>query len=61
MLIVLLLTNYTINNLMLEPMLDDCRTLLWVQHVVDAAFFGEYASAELWAQEGEGGREGVAT
>ncbi|XP_050241857.1 uncharacterized protein LOC126690772 [Quercus robur] len=27
-LIVLLLTNYSINNLMIEPLLDDCRTLL---------------------------------
>ena len=27
-LIVLLLTNYSINNLMLEPLLDDCRILL---------------------------------
>ena len=26
--IVLLLTNYLINNLMLEPLLDDCKTLL---------------------------------
>ena len=26
-LIVLLLTNYSINNLMLEPLLDDCHTL----------------------------------
>ena len=27
-LIVLLLTNYSINNLILEPLIDDCRTLL---------------------------------
>ena len=48
-LIVLLLTNYMMNNLMLEPLLDDCRTLLWAQRAVGATFFGEYTSAK-WTE-----------
>ncbi|KAK9990393.1 hypothetical protein SO802_025378 [Lithocarpus litseifolius] len=42
-LIVLLLTNYSINNLMLEPLLDNCKTLLkkfrrsTVQHIFKVA------------------------
>ena len=48
-LIFLLLTNYIINNLMLDPLLDDCRTLLWAQRTVGATLFGEYTSVE-WTE-----------